>query len=82
MMAFIINREVSGKMWTPNLPFFFPSYFLDNMPNFQLGMISSVSCLAQAMSQRLTRSIDDKREMHLAEAAKLLQYPGNVRKTG
>lgn len=78
MMAFIINREVSSKMWTPNLPFFFPSYFLDNMPNFQLGMMSSVSNLAQAMSQRLTRPIDDKREMHLAEAAKLLQYPGNV----
>lgn len=78
MMAFIINREVSQKMWTPNLPFFFPSYFLDNMPNFQLGMMSSVSTLAQAMAQRLARPIDDKREQHLVEAAKLLQYPGNI----
>lgn len=78
MMSFIINREVSKKMWTPNLPFFFPSYFLDNMPNFQLGMMSSVSTLAQAMSQRLARPIDDKQEQHLIEAAKLLQYPGNI----
>ena len=78
MMSFIINREVSQKMWTPNLPFFFPSYFLDNMPNFQLGMMSSVSTLAQAMAQRLPRPIDDKREQHLVEAAKLLQYPGNI----
>lgn len=43
MMSYIIDREVNQKTWTPNLPFFFPSAILDNMPNFQLGMIDALS---------------------------------------
>lgn len=79
MMSFIINREVNDKMWTPNLPFFFPSYFLDNMPNFQLGMISGVSTVASAMSNRLDSTIaesDDR--LHLKNAAQLLKYDGRI----
>ena len=34
-MRFLINREVNENLWTANLPPFFPSYFLDNMPNYQ-----------------------------------------------
>lgn len=41
-MAFLINREIDSKMWTPNLPIAFPAYVLDNMPNFQIGIIESV----------------------------------------
>lgn len=78
MMSFLINREINEKMWTPNLPFFFPSYFLDNMPSFQLGIISSVSQLSKAMAAKVERRIDDQKDMHLKEAAKLLQYPGNI----
>ena len=33
--AFLIKREVDDHMWTPNLPFIFPGYVLDNMPSFQ-----------------------------------------------
>lgn len=43
MMSYIIDREVNQKTWTPNLPFFFPSTLLDNMPNFQLGMFDALS---------------------------------------
>lgn len=78
MMSYIINRETNEKIWSPNLPFFFPSYFLDNMPNFQLGMMSSVSALAKAMAIRIEPGISDNRELHLKEAARLLQYPGNI----
>ena len=35
-IAFLIDREVNQHIWTPNLPFFFPAYSLDNMPNFQV----------------------------------------------
>ena len=28
VMSCLINREVHHKIWTPNLPFLFPSYFL------------------------------------------------------
>lgn len=79
MMSFIINREVNDKMWTPNLPFFFPSYFLDNMPNFQLGMMSGVSTLASAMSNRLDSTIaESDDQLYLKNAAKLLKYDGRI----
>ena len=78
MNAFLVNREVNEKMWTPNLPFFFPSYFLDNMPNFQMGIISSVSNVTTALSKRLEKTIAENEALHLEEAAKLLRYPGTI----
>lgn len=79
MAAFLINREVNEKMWTPNLPFFFPSYFLDNMPNFQLGMIKAMSNLTSAMSRRLDSTIvGGEEEAHLRSAAHLLKYDGHI----
>ncbi len=79
MMSFIINREVNDKLWTPNLPFFFPSYFLDNMPSFQQGMIKAVSNMSLAFSRRLSpRIIDKAHPGSLKEAAELLQYPGTI----
>ena len=41
-MAFLVKHEIDDKMWTPNLPIIFPAYVLDNMPNFQIGIISAV----------------------------------------
>lgn len=79
MIAFLINREVNEKIWTPNLPFFYPSYFLDNMPNFQLGMFDAISKFSSSFTKRLDKKItnaDDRSD--LKEAAKLLRYPGTV----
>lgn len=79
MMAFMVNREVNDKMWTPNLPFFFPSYFLDNMPNFQLGMFDTLGKFSGNLAARIEKNIiNDKNELHLKEAATLLKYPGTV----
>lgn len=79
MMAFLINREVNEKMWTPNLPFFFPSYFLDNMPSFQLGMFGALSNFSNGFSEKTARTIVEKETpQHLKEAATLLKYPGTV----
>ena len=72
--AFIINREVNEKMWTPNLPFFFPSYFLDDMPNFQLGMMEAVQVSASALRGNFVF----QNENDFDEALKLLNYPGTV----
>lgn len=47
-MAYIIDQEVNKSIWIPNLPFFFPSYFLDNMPNFQLGMFDALTNFSYA----------------------------------
>ena len=79
MMAFIINREVNEKMWTPNLPFFFPSYFLDNMPAFQLGMFDSLAKFSTVMARQNGKLvINGDSPHHLQEAAELLKYPGTI----
>lgn len=75
-MAFLIRREVYNKSWTPSLPFIFPAYMLDNMPSFQLGLMSSISTLSKALAQRVDKL--PKEESHLQTAAELLQYPGNI----
>lgn len=75
-MAFLIRREVYNKSWTPGLPFIFPAYMLDNMPSFQLGLMSSISNISKALSQRIDQL--PKEESHLQTAAELLQYPGNI----
>lgn len=76
-MAFLIRREVYSKSWTPSLPFIFPAYMLDNMPSFQLGLMSSVGNLSKALSQRIALPMQDE-ESPLKTAADLLQYPGNI----
>ena len=79
MASFLINREVNDKLWTANLPFFYPSYFLDNMPSFQLGIISAISNITSALSQKLSPSIVSPESPRLLDqAAKLLRYPGTV----
>ena len=79
MISFIINREINEKMWTPNLPFFFPSYFLDNMPNFQLGIFDSLAKFSQTLSKVASgKIIDENNPHHLTQAAELLKYPGTV----
>lgn len=79
MAASIINREVNDNMWTPNLPFFFPSYFLDNMPNFQLGLFSALQNSISALSQKISPDNPPSEQGdHLLLAADLLSYPGTV----
>ena len=76
--AFLINREVNDKLWTPNLPFFYPSFFLDDMPNFQLGIIDSLAVSVSAMAHRLPVTTETGTTSHLQKAAELLNYPGTV----
>lgn len=79
MAAFIINREVNDKLWTANLPFFFPSYFLDNMPNFQLGMMKATSNVVTSLSKRVDSPIMDTQDVSdLQNAAQLLKYNGRI----
>ncbi len=78
VMSYLIKREVNDNLWTPNLPFIFPSYFLDNMPNFQLGIISALSRTTLAMSRKLDKTVISEKESPLKTAAALLQYPGTI----
>lgn len=78
MMCHLINREVHYKIWTPNLPFMFPSYFLDNMPNFQLGVMSAIGKTTDAFNKLSFTTSSATATNNLSEAAHLLQYPGNI----
>ncbi len=75
---FLINREVNDNLWTPGLPFFFPSYFLDNMPNFQLGIMDSAATFASALTKVLPPLPAQEDKNTLKTAAELLHYPGTV----
>ena len=75
-MAFLIKREIDDKMWTPNLPMIFPAYVLDNMPNFQTGIIGAVRDMATIMRQM--SYLTDVQKKDIKEAVKLLNYAPNV----
>ena len=75
-MAFLIKREVDDKMWTPNLPIIFPAYILDNMPNFQKGIIAAVKDITGTM--RYLKSNTEAQKKDINEAYELLSYPPDV----
>jgi hypothetical protein len=54
-MAGLIEREVDTYRWTPNDPWFTPSAGLDNMPNFQLGMIEAMSRFSVELLDQIGR---------------------------
>jgi len=77
-MSFLINREVNQHMWTPNLPLFFPSYFHDNMQNYQIGIMEAMAVVAKPVSAQVQCLNEPKAATHMTEAARLLAYPGDV----
>lgn len=66
----LIDREINRHVWTPNLPFFFPSSVLDNMPSYQLGMINAVYKTTQTLSR------ENPEAEELARAAEYLGATG------
>ena len=79
MVSYLVNQEVNEKIWTPNLPFFFPAAILDNMPNYQLGMMNGISKFTTAFEKRLDKNIADKENnSDLYRAATMLRYSGTI----
>lgn len=71
-LAFLINREIDKKMWTPNLPAAFPAYVLDNMPNFQIGIMTAVRDSAGTMRNFVNKTPEQQK--HIKKAEELLRY--------
>ncbi len=69
--ADLIKNEVDDNMWTPNLPFIFPGYVLDNMPAYQTGVLEAVKYSVKAFN-------DTYDSTELSNAYELLKYPPNV----
>lgn len=77
--AALVSREVDQNGWTANDPFFMPSVILDNMPNYQQGILKAVSRFSVEMMDQLGRIRGTSQiDKDLERAAGLLKYPGNV----
>ncbi len=77
MAAALIQREVDRNGWVANDPFFMPGAMLDNMPNYQLGMIHALGRFAFEMVDQIGRTRGSSQtDSDLQEAAGLLQYSG------
>ncbi len=73
----LIEREVDGHSWVANDPFFKPASLLDNMPNFQQGLIGALARFAFELTDRIGRTRGSSQaDADLQEAAGLLQYSG------
>jgi len=51
----LIRRESRDHNWTPNDPAFLPGFWLDNMPNFQRGMMGALSRFTFELRDQLGR---------------------------
>ena len=76
--AALIDREIDKNGWTANDPFFLPGALLDNMPNFQQGVISALARFAFELTDQIGRTRGSSQtDPDLQEAAGQLQLPGN-----
>jgi hypothetical protein len=79
MASALIKREVADTTWVANKPFLFPSSALDNMPNFQTGLIYALSRFAIEMTDVLGRTRGTSQvDGDLDKASGLLKYDGTT----
>lgn len=77
--AALVEREVEVHRWTANDPWFQPTALLDNMPNFQKGVLAAVARLTIELRDHLSRVRGTSQVDPDAEgAAGRLSYPGDV----
>ncbi len=77
--AALIDREVNGYGWTPNDPWFAPTAVLDNMPNFQAGVIKAVGRFSFEMLDQIARRRgSSSADPDLERASGFLQFPPDI----
>lgn len=75
----LINREVVQNGWVSNDPVFKPGAFLDNMSNYQTGIISAIARFSYELVDQLGRTRGSSAvDPDLQEVSGLLQYAGNI----
>ncbi|MBT4739001.1 MAG: DUF2333 family protein [Rhodospirillaceae bacterium] len=75
--AALVDRE--ARRWSPNKPWLHPAYGLDNMPNYQLGVLYSASRFAIELGDALGRTRGSSAiDPDLDRAAGLLKYDGTI----
>lgn len=79
MAAALIDREATKTKWVANSPIIFPSSLLDNMPNFQMGLMYAMSRFAISMTDVLGRTRGSSQaDADLDRAVGLLKYDGTI----
>ncbi|WP_282609426.1 DUF2333 family protein [Pelagibius sp. Alg239-R121] len=79
MSIALIDREVEQTGWVANKPFPFPSSLLDNMPNFQIGLMYAMSRFSIELTDELGRSRGSSQvDPDLDKASGLLKYDGKI----
>jgi hypothetical protein len=77
--ADLIDREINTHRWVANDPFFMPGSLLDNMPEFQQGIIAALSRFALELTDQIGRTRGSSQaDPDLDRAAGLLRYPGTI----
>jgi len=77
--AELVRREVELHRWTANDPWFQPTAILDNMPNFQQGIVAAVARFAVELRDHLSRVRGTSQvDADVEGAAGRLAYPGDV----
>ena len=67
--------EVNRNGWPANDPFFLPGSILDNLPNYQIGIIQALSRFAVDMTDQIGRTRGSSQaDPDLDKAAGLLKY--------
>lgn len=76
--ASLLRREIEQHGWTANDPFFLPGWALDNMPNYQQGIVYALSRFTLEMSDQIGRARGTSQvDPDLDRAVGLLRYPGD-----
>ena len=79
MTAALLRREVDGAGWVANNPFFYPSYALDNMPNFQQGLRAAIFRFAIELTDQIGRTRGSSQaDEDLETAAGEFKFPGDI----
>lgn len=74
--ARLILREVDEHKWVANDPFFAPAWVLDNMPAYQIGMVSAISSFVAKLGE--INAVNGDVDTELARAAGFLKYPPTI----
>lgn len=77
LAARLIERETRDHHWTANDPFFLPGALLDNMPNYQQGIVAGISGFVTAL-RGITAQDNGRTDPRLDLAASMLSWPGTV----
>ncbi|EKV30464.1 hypothetical protein C882_4423 [Caenispirillum salinarum AK4] len=79
MAAALIHREIDETTWVANKPWLFPGSALDNMPNYQIGLMYAISRFAIEMTDSLGRTRGSSQaDADLDRASGLLKYDGTI----